>query len=416
MGENQWATRAAVALIALLTLGYFALQAGRYFSDPFSTTLTYRYEVEESMELSGYVVRQEQGLAGEDSPLLRPSREEGERVSAGGVVAVVYADQASLDLKAEAEADASRLEQLYYAQDMEQGVETVSRLDGQILARLTEYRAALAAKRLDRANEQGTQIRALVLKRDYSHDSPETLSEEIAALESRLEELEAISERVTRNITAPASGLYSAVTDGYERILTPEAVREMTPTAFAAALDTERPETQSVGKLIFGDAWYYAVSLSVSEAEEIRTRVRGGASLYLRFSKNVERDFPVTLDSVSEEEGGRVIVLFRCVRYLPEVTLLRKQKAEVIFGKAAGLRAPKEALRMIEEDGERVTGIYCVVGTEARFKPVEVVYTGDTFLLVRSTAERESLRLRAGDELIVRAENLYNGKVVAGGS
>ena len=245
MGENQWATRAAVALIALLTLGYFALQAGRYFSDPFSTTLTYRYEVEESMELSGYVVRQEQALAGEDSPFLRPSREEGERVSAGGVVAVVYADQASLDLKAEAEADISRLEQLYYAQDMEQGVETVSRLDGQILARLTEYRAALAAKRLDRANEQGTQIRALVLKRDYSHDSPETLSEEIAALESRLEELEAISERVTRNITAPASGLYSAVTDGYERILTPEAVREMTPTAFAAALDTERPEMRS---------------------------------------------------------------------------------------------------------------------------------------------------------------------------
>ena len=93
---------------------------------------------------------------------------------------------------------------------------------------------------------------------------------------------------------------------------------------------------------------------------------------------------------------------------------LRRQKAEIIFGKAEGLRTPKEALRMMEEESGPVTGLYCVVGTEARFKPVEVVYTGDTFLLVRSTAEREALRLRSGDEIIVQAEDLYDGKVLAG--
>lgn len=416
MKQNEWHVRAAVALTALLTLGYFGLQAWLYFADPFSTALAYRCEVEESMELSGYVVRQEQALPEEDSPFLRLCRREGERVSAGGVIAEVYADQASLDLRAEAEAAANRLEQLRYAQEMEQGIEAAGQLDSQIFSHLTLCRAALAAGRLDRADGQGAQIRALVLKRDYSHDSPETLSEEIAALESRLAELEARSRRVAREIAAPASGLYSSVTDGYERILTPEAVREMTPSAFLAAIEAERPESKSMGKLISGDAWYYAASLSVSEAREIREKIRGGASPMLRFSNNAERDFPVALDTVSAEEGGRVVLVFRCVRYLPEVTAPRRQKAEIILGKAEGLRAPKEALRMVTDEGsgERTTGIYCVVGTEARFKPVEVVYSGDTFLLVRSAAAREALRLRPGDELIVRAQELYDGKVVAG--
>ena len=62
-----------------------------------------------------------------------------------------------------------------------------------------------------------------------------------------------------------------------------------------------------------------------------------------------------------------------------------------------------------------MTGVYCVVGAEARFKPVEVLYTGDNFLLVRSAPDltAEKLRLRSGDEVIVQARDLFDGKVVA---
>ena len=77
-----------------------------------------------------------------------------------------------------------------------------------------------------------------------------------------------------------------------------------------------------------------------------------------------------------------------------------------------------------DEDGvESVvseTGVYCVVGMEARFKPVNVLYSGDDFALVRSTLDaaeevtetQEKLRLRAGDEVIITAYDLYDGKVI----
>ena len=116
------------------------------------------------------------------------------------------------------------------------------------------------------------------------------------------------------------------------------------------------------------------------------------------------------------------MVVFEGKTYLSRLTLLRQQSAQVVWDSTEGIRVPKEALRMekvtVNSEGERVTeeatGVYCVVGMEARFKPVEVVYNGSSFLLVRSAApeDRENLRLRPGDEVIITANGLYDGKVV----
>ena len=115
--------------------------------------------------------------------------------------------------------------------------------------------------------------------------------------------------------------------------------------------------------------------------------------------------------------------MFRGDTYLPQLTLLRKQSAQLVVDSVEGIRVPKDALRIrtTEAEGEdgtitetKTLGVYCVVGMEARFKPVEMLYSGDGFALVRAAApeDRESLRLRSGDEVIISAKDLYDGKVV----
>ncbi len=439
MNRHDLGTRLLMAVLTLMILAYFAVQAYRYFSDPFSTTLAYAYAVEEGFEVSGVVIRDERALSGEESPFLRLRRSEGERVSRGGVVAVVYQDQASLDMRTELDALSARLEQLRYARDTALGVESAARLDTQIFDSLLRYRSALEENRLDRAEDQGDALRSLVLKRDYTHTDPGSLNEEIAVLEARIALLESQSAQVVRSITAPVSGLYSAVADGYEDTLTPEKLDTLTLSELSA-LESDEPAGSALGKLVLGDSWYYAASLSTAELKEVRRRSDAGAAIQLRFAKSgTARDYPVTLQSASAPEGGRVLAVFRSDRYLPEVTLLRRQKAQVIFGTVEGLRVPREALRLLAKEDKTASdtmeeapeassaqdiqaevpplapqspGLYCVVGTEARFKPVEVLYTGETFLLVASAPVREELRLRVGDEVIVQAENLYDGKVV----
>ena len=455
-----WGTWLMIVLLTLLTLSYFCVQGYNYFADPFSTTLAYSYSVEESMEANGYVVREEQVLPDAPGAYLRLRRGEGERVSAGGTVATVYRDQDSLEMQTQIDTLTARLEQLRYAKESAMGVEVTSRLDSQIFQNILLYASALASDRLDKAEERGAQLRTQILKRDYTHDSPESIDSEIAELESRLETLGIQSARVAWQITAPVSGLYSAVTDGYEDILTPRNVRNLAPSELAALVGTsgneETAQSESVGKLVTGDVWYYIAVLTEKDMEEVERHIISGDALSLRFSKGLERDFPVTLENVGPQENGRVTALFRCDRYLSEVTIPRHQKAQIVFGTVTGLRVPKEALRILtqtveplEENapdtsaeetsetdsaletsetprtwsvtqtitGSQTMGLYCVLGTQARFKPVKVLYTGENFLLVESAVSSgsETLRLRSGDEVIIQAEDLYDGKVVLSG-
>ena len=418
MKNSSFGTKCLLLAVTLGVLAYFGIQGLQYLGDPLTTTLAYNYQVEEGMDLSGYVVRREQVLADETSGLLRLQRSEGEKVGAGGTVALVYADQASLDRQREIDELSGRIEQLQFAQEASLGSEVSLKLDAQIMRSLLDYRAELAAGRLDNAEEHETELKSLVLKRDYTYSDTEDLSGQIAELQSQLKELKAQAASSVRAVKAPVSGVYSAVVDGYETVLTPGLLADMTPSQLNA-LQADETLTSQTGKLILGDSWYYAVTMSADQAKALRD---SGGTMTLRFAKGVEQDQTVTLYAVGPEEQGRVVVTFRGEYNMAQVTLLRRQSAQLIWRTVAGIRVPNEALRAantkVDQEGNRTTveslGVYCVVGMEARFKPVEVLYSGDGFVLVRSTAasDQESLRLRPGDEIIISAKDLYDGKVV----
>ena len=425
MKNSSLTSKLLAAALTLGVLAYFGVQIYRYVDDPFSTTLVYSYRVEDTLDISGYMVRQEQVLTGESGGLMRLQKNEGERVSTGGVIASVYADQASLDRQNEMETLNDRIAQLEYAQETMLGAEVTLKLDNQISRTLLDYRAALAAGRLDAAEGRGQELRSLVLKRDYTYSGTEDLSGQISELKTQLQTLRKQAASSVKTIKSPRSGLFSAVVDGYESVLTPESLDTLTPSGLDTLTAGEIPA--NTGKLILGDSWYYAGTLSAKDAETLKNRsshMTGSERLYLRFTKNVDRDLEVELVSIGQEENGRCVAVFRGNTYLQELTLLRRQSAEIVLDSTDGIRVPRAALRsavreVTETDPETeeettkqvsVTGVYCVSGA----KPVEVLYTGEDYAVVRTTAdaEAEKLRLRPGDEVIVAARDLYDGKVI----
>ena len=111
----------------------------------------------------------------------------------------------------------------------------------------------------------------------------------------------------------------------------------------------------------------------------------------------------------------------------------------MIFQSYDGVRVPRSAVRVAEqpvtgEDGEpalnsegqprtrSVTGVYCLWGNIARLKPVEVLWQEEEYILVAPDTEalaayqselaRESRRLRAGDQVITAAADIYDGMVI----
>ena len=104
----------------------------------------------------------------------------------------------------------------------------------------------------------------------------------------------------------------------------------------------------------------------------------------------------------------RLLVL-SCSDYIQNITLLREQSADVVFQSYAGLRVPKNAVQL---DENNQPGVYILESATAKWKPVTLLYDNGESYVVELDKENTD-NLWPGDEIIVEANELYDGKVVS---
>ena len=389
--------------IAVLTavLVYFAVQLYNYLSDPVNTTLVVAGQAEDTIALNGWLLRDEEVLPAQSGTLSRV-RQEGERVGVGQVLARVYANDGALQTVSQIETLELQLQQLQFALTSYLNPDAALKLDTSITGDILTLRQSLTGGDYTAAEGDIAPLKAAVLKRDHSYASQEEIQTEIKSVEGQIKALEASLSGTT--VTARASGTYSAVCDGYETVLTKAFLEEVTPGKLARLRPVD--EQSNMGKLIYGDTWYYVVTLPEEQASYLKSQ----GAVTLRFAKGFDQNIRMQVVSVSAPEDGQAAVTLSCRKYLAQTTLLRHQAADVILRTYEGLRVPSNALRVSEEG---VTGVYCVDGSTAAFRPVTVLYQGQGYALVRAAdGASDTQTLRVGDEVIATAGALSDGKVI----
>ena len=417
MKTGSLATKLMLTAILLTVLVYFAVNAASYFLEPFSTSLVYDYTSENAVTVSGYVVREETVLSGGAGDLVYFSRGEGERVSRGGTVALVYQSAQSLQDANALRSLEEQLDQLADARALAAGSSATARLDEEVADSLIAFRGAMAAGDLSTAEEPADALRSAVLRRSFAYSGTASLDAAIAQLQEQITALSASAGAGTTRITAPEAGLFSSMVDGYETVLTPERLETMTPADYRSLAPQQT--AGSCGKMVYGTRWYFVTLMKTEDMGSMAA----GDTVTLRFQNGLDRDLTMTVHSISEEDKGQKLVVLAADDYLGLTTLLRHQNAQIIFDSYTGLRVPRSAVRILtetitdEEGGElteKNTGVYCLWGAAARFKPVEVIWQEESYILVRPAEGASSTRvLRAGDEAITAAADLFDGKVIS---
>lgn len=419
MKQGKPVITVAIAAIAVALVIYFGFYVAKVFSEPYTTALAYTYTSNDSAEAVGILVRQETVLPAQTG-IVDVTRSEGEKVGVGQSVAQVYRDSQAQTNQADLEALADQIQLLEYSSDGG-GVDSAAKLDENILQAVTAIHAASGVGDYNQLEDQARTLKSTVLKRGYVYGNglgAEELSQKLNDLKSQYAALKQQTSSSTSSVRAPQSGVFSTLVDGYETAVTPQTVFQLTPSSLSALLAGQGKEAGGgMGKLITSTRWYFAAALPVSVAE----RLKEGSTATLRFSGDFDQDIDMRVDQVGQAEGDKSVVVFSTDRYLSQTTLLRQQTAELIFNSWSGLRIPKQALRMEKstytdkETGQEVQnnrlGVYALLGGRAEFKTVEVVTEGDDYYVVRSTTD-ESDALRAGDEVIVRATELYDGQLL----
>ena len=420
MKESTLATKIMIGLLCAGVLVYLSLYLLLGFQEELATTTAYTYSVNQGAEATGVLVREERVLSGSGGYVeLVPS--EGEKTAAGDAVALVYSDASALSTQQAIQTLRAEIEQLQYALSTGTQSVDVSRLDGQVVSSIVSLRALAASGDLSDLEDSALNLRTMVFQRDYAYGdtgAAQDISQLIADKQSQLSTLNTCLSQVAQSIYAPVPGIFSGQVDGCES-LTPDLLDALTAQQLSAWMDTAAapaaPEPNAIGKLITNSTWYFAALLPGGD----QLQLTQGNTYTVSFSSDFYGNVDMTLERIVPGEE-QTLAIFSAHSHLSDTTLLRVQTVDVVTDTVEGIRVPRRALRVETEDMEQEDGsvkqqntyvVYTVVGRQAERKEVEVVYTGDTFYLLRPVDD-SSTRLRAGDEVILNTSDIYDGKVV----
>lgn len=429
MKQGTVITRIVMVLLFLAVCAYMAASAWRSLDERWHTVATYAYSVDDAAEATGLLVRQEVPIQAQSaSPIVDVLPAEGEKVRAGEAVAYLYRDESALERKRDIRALELELEQIKYS--LQQGTSNWdnARLDQSIVDAMVGLRTSAVYGDLTGLEDQVLTFKSLVIRRGYSSEGDTaSLAATSEGLTAQIAALQSAAALDTTPVRVGQSGNFSALADGYETLVSPETLTELTAGGLDALM-AQKPTAPAgaVGKLITNSRWYFAANLPAAAAG----RLVEGRSVRVRFSRDWSGEVSMTIERVGEEDGGRRLVVLSSNRYLADTSLLRKQTVDVIFNSTSGIRVPKKAVRdqyvtltepeTGEEHTERHTGVFVLTGAQAEFKRVEILADDGDYYLVQAvlpdnpTDNQIKTAFRAGDEVIIASEELYDGKVMVG--
>ena len=190
MKQGPLINRIVMLLLLAAVLVYLGVSAWRSFRDPYTLVLSYAYTVDDSLEATGFLVREERVLASPGGIVdLLP--EEGEKVSRGETVALLYQNDSGLARKEELQSLTMEKEQLQYALERTQSGGDSSQLSQQVIDAIVALRSSVSTGDLTQLEDETLLLKSLVYKRDFTFNGGEEDGDAAAAIQSSIDAVDA---------------------------------------------------------------------------------------------------------------------------------------------------------------------------------------------------------------------------------
>ena len=402
MKQGRHYTTIILSILLAAIVAYFGYSVATSVHEPLTTATVVEYEAGSGYYAMGFVVRDETVIESPYEITVLTARE-GARVAAGEAVATGYLSGDAQARQTRITELTNQLEQLGYAYRSSSSLADQAALDAEISSDLTALARYISRRDMNSISDLSPELKGIVLRRSSDEGAGTVIAAQITALQGELDALRSEAEQDTRTVTAPAAGYFSNSVDGYESVLTPDALADMTVQSYNA-LAAEETSAHAAGKLIAGNVWYYVTAVPSGELGELQK----GDTVKVSFARDFYDQIDMTVDRISDNQAGFRLLVLSCDRYMQSVTLLRQQSADVIFASYAGLRVPKAAVHV---DKNSQAGVYVLEGATAVWKDISILHdNGESYVV--ELDRTSTANLWPGDEVIVSARNLYDGKVV----
>ena len=403
--QRGWQTILNIVL-CLIVLVYIGFQVYRSVFSHVDTELAIIHSVYHSLDAEGLVYRTETVIPASNSGHIYYAIENGTRVAKNNIIASVYSDANSGHIKQEMEQIDQQIAAFKAIQaDASSGRFTLDVINEQTQDAL--YRLIQDAE-LGNLSENGDakfDILSLLSKKQIVTGQLVDFTAKIQELETRKKDLKAQYRAPKTQIYAPVAGYFADRTDGYESVLTPDSLENLTVSALQNHLqESVPPQNTTGGKIVSGYEWYMACILPDTHYSNLGV----GKNLSLRMPLVLDESVPATVYACNKDNNGNIVVVFRCDYMSEELATIRKEKVEIQLVEHTGLKVPKSAIVFDEENRP---GVYIRSGNVVAYRKIEYQYTeAAEFYICKEINEDGYLRMY--DDIIVGGRGLYDGKII----
>ena len=399
-----------VTAVIIILLGWQVISA---FSVTTETTPAVQVTVNDSILADGWFFRDETAITGSTGDTIKHIVYSGERVQQNSALAVVYSDEQALMLSRELTPWENRIALLDTALQSATDGADAAKLDQMIILQLQQMAAQAKSGTGSALSSASNTLRTLALRREAGNADAAAITAERDALLLEQSSLNAQLAGHTTQLTAPTSGYFSEVVDGYEDVLTLDTLEDLTIAQFHELTESQPDKSDtSLGKIIEGFSWYLVSEISAEDA----SRFSEGQSLRVNFTQ-ASLETPVTVHAVLKERGAdTALLVLEGTEFNSEMVSMRQQPIEIILATYTGLKVPKKAVRIQEStnsSGETVqqTGVFILSGSFQKFKIINTLFEADDFYVVEQSATNVDMLVEQ-DQIIIRGKNLQNNMVV----
>lgn len=363
--------------IAIAVLVYTIIAVCLLLVNPEETYIVKQGTITEEEETTGYIIRNEKVIKGEDfNNGIYTVATEGQKVAVGQSVFRYYSDNEK-DIEIKIKELNYKIQELLEQEKNIIPSADIKAIEKQIeeniqnINNMTNYQEITESKK---------NIDNLISKK-ITFIGNIVENEEIKNLIKERNSYEEQLQTGSEYLKAEIGGIVSYKVDGLEEKLTPNNFNEITE-KYLDSLDLRTGKIISTssecGKIIDNFKCYIAITMNSKNAMQAEVN----DSVKLRISNNEECKAKII--QINEESGKRTII-FEINKMTTDLINYRKIAVDVIWWNESGLKVPKQAL--IEENG-----LYYVMRNKSDIKTkilVKVIRQTDKFAIIESYETKE---------------------------
>ena len=390
---------AVAALLAVVVLCY---EIGNFNSSNVKTQPAAATTYRNSITVKMFAVRDESLINGSSSLTYVPLLQDGERVAGGQAIAAQFG-------KADSASAYERYENLNNQQNLTEL--DISKINLQADSYFYEMLDDVRSDKISALEGSAENFSDKMTAKQILINGNIDFSEKIASLKSEIASLSAKVGTVDY-LKADDTGYYVSSADGYENTLSFSDIKNLSSDKIKAALSAS-PAAMSAnikGKLIRGYTWYFVGVVNKSDA----TKLNDGDSVTLRCD-NMSRDgINATVYYRGPINTDETVLILSSKIMDSDIARLRTEDVEIVINETDGIRINKSAVRVVNG----VQGVYVLTGNIVRFKKLDVIYTGDDYVVSKMIKEdtydeNKVPYLKIYDAVILEGKDLKDGKLIS---